>query len=629
MKAIKVAGLAIAALVAACLLLLFIGIPLGFLTPTIEQKAEQQTGYRVTIAGTTRFTLWPTSLTLNDVTVQDPNERDPGNRLNIGSARADLSLASLFAGRPQVTDLEIIRPQLHVPLLRERTRASAPSSPQASVRTTIPESAGVEHISITDGEVIFANPSDHVEQRVTGIAAEIKFGVDRQIKIVASARASDRPIKLSLSAAAPAAANTRQNIPVELTLDAPGFLTSTLTSKAEVRINGGTLMINGLSGALGDAQFNGWASADLSSKPLVKLDLDFQRLDLGTRSPSQTDPGLATQPWSDTPFDLMGLNYLDAQIRVSAAEFNVGDAHFAPASIDAALSNGALKAAFANLGAYGGTANGEANLDVSSGIPAIALRTDLVGVRALPLLSALADFDRLDGKLQAKVAVRATGNTQRAMMSSLSGTASVDFRDGAIRGLNLAKMIRALTSGTLTGWQSGPDQATDLSQLSASFAIDKGQATTSDLALAGPLVRMTGGGRIDLATKALALRVDPKLVMTTEGQGGASNPVGFGIPVVIDGPWAEPRIYPEVAGILDNPDAAYAKLRELGKGLFGADGLSSPLSGPWGETLGTMIQQGLGGARRNDPSAPDGGARPAAPTGPSPVDGILKQLFGR
>ena len=44
------------------------------------------------------------------------------------------------------------------------------------------------------------------------------------------------------------------------------------------------LLINGLSGALDGTQFNGWASADLASKPLVKVDLDFQRLDLGTPS---------------------------------------------------------------------------------------------------------------------------------------------------------------------------------------------------------------------------------------------------------------------------------------------------------------------------------------------------------
>ena len=48
------------------------------------------------------------------------------------------------------------------------------------------------------------------------------------------------------------------------------------------------------------------------------------------------------------------------------------------------------------------------------------------------------------------------------------------FQDGAIRGLNVAQMIRLLTSGTLSGWQEGKEQTTDLTQLAASFRIDKG-----------------------------------------------------------------------------------------------------------------------------------------------------------
>ena len=110
-------------------------------------------------------------------------------------------------------------------------------------------------------------------------------------------------------------------------------------------------------------------------------------------------------------------------------------------------------------------------------------------MRALPLLQSAADFDKLDGKLQAKIAVRSTGASQRAIMSNLDGTVFAVFQDGAIRGLNVAQMIRSLTSGTLSGWQESKEQTTDLTQLSASFRIDKGQATTSDLNLVGPLVQ--------------------------------------------------------------------------------------------------------------------------------------------
>jgi AsmA protein len=153
------------------------------------------------------------------------------------------------------------------------------------------------------------------------------------------------------------------------------------------------------------------------------------------------------------------------------------------------------------------------------------------------------------------------------------------FQDGVIRGVNVAQMIRSLTSGTLSGWQENTQQTTDLTQLSASFHIEKGKASTTDLNLVGPLVRVTGGGTIHLGEKTLALRTEPKLVMTTQGQGRASDPVGLGIPVVIDGPWAEPRFYPDMAGILDNPDAAYAKLKDMGKGLFGPNGALNGLGG--------------------------------------------------
>ena len=92
-----------------------------------------------------------------------------------------------------------------------------------------------------------------------------------------------------------------------------------------------------------------------------------------------------------------------------------------------------MKAGTSNLGAYGGQVSGEAILDATSGAPSIAMHCDLVGVRALPLLQGLADFDRLDGKLQAKIAVRTAGGSQHALMSGMQGTVFANFQDGAIR----------------------------------------------------------------------------------------------------------------------------------------------------------------------------------------------------
>jgi AsmA protein len=615
MKALKIAGAVIGAVIAGIALLLAIGIPSGFLTAQIEERVERETGYQLAINGGAKLGVWPSlNITLNDVTLQNQQDRDINRRFAAASIEAEVTLASLWAGKPHITDLVIVRPVVNLPLRRERVREATASKPA----TAKPADAfSIEHISVTGGTIVFSNLRDRVENRIETVNADITIDSNRKVALSGSARRNGYPLKFEVKAALPASPIDRQNIPADIKIDAPDLLNAPLTAKAEARLNGAVVMINGITGALGDAAFSGWASVDLSSKPLVKLDLDFQKLAVAmTRSTGST----AGQPWSSATIDVNGLNYIDVQARVSAAELKIGEARFVPAAIDATLAGGVLKAQVSNLGAYEGTASGDLTVDVSTPNPTYAMRADLTGVRALPLLDGIADFDRIDGRMQAKISVRSAGTSQRAIMSGMAGTAFVVFQDGSLKGLNVAQMIRSLTASTLSGWQASEEKATDLSQLSASFKIDKGQAQTTDLSLVGPLVKMTGAGTIDLGTKQIGFRVEPKIVMTTEGQGRVTDPGGLGIPVMIAGPWGSPRIYPEMQGILDNPDAAYAKLKEMGKGLFGEKGAGigaaigsllggqpgaaggqtgtqpgKPLGGQLGETLGNLLQQGLGG----------------------------------
>ncbi len=622
MKIVKLAGAAIVILVLAAAILFTIGIPSGMMTSAIQARVERATGYRIEIDGTTRIALWPTfHITLNDLTLDRRAGTDSAERIEIAQAHVEIPLAGLIAGKPVITDLKLEKPVAYLPLLRERTAKPAPTSVSRSDTADI----RIDRVIVNDGALVFTNSHDKVEDRIDAINATATVGADLHLAMNATARSGAHALKLDLRATLPGDADARRNVPVELTFEAPSLMTGILTAKADLRIAGTLVRINGVSGTMGGKPFTGWASVDFTSKPLVKLDLDMQDLIIG--KPTKT-AAQASAPWSDTPFDLGGLNYVDAEVRISAARLAYGDLRIAPLALGATLDRGILATKVENLGIYEGLANGALTLDASGVTPRLSLQGDLTGIRALPLLSGLADFDRLEGKLQAKFEVQSSGNNARAMMSNLEGTAFLDFRDGKIRGINVAQMIRSLTASTLNGWQSDEVQATDLSQLSASYRITQGKAETGDIVLAGPLVRMRGAGTVDLGGKALDLRVEPKLVMSLEGQGGTADPVGLGIPVMIQGPWAAPRIYPDMAGILDNPDAAYARLRELGQGLFGTDpGNKSGKS--LGETLGGMLQQGLGGSQQQSGSAPDKQDSPGGNDGASAINGILKQLFGR
>ncbi len=676
MKALKITGAAVAAVILVLALLLVVGIPSGFLTSTIQDRVERQTGYRLTIAGSAKISLWPTlNVSLSDLTLQDPKDRDGSYRVEIANLQADMSLSSVWSGRPHISELIITKPVIHRALLRERI-VDAPS--RATKPAAESDAVTVDRVKIVEGAIVASNSRDRFEHRVDGINADAIIDADRKVKLTGTARTGDTPLKFDIKAVAPAAAAERQNIPVEFTLEAPGLLRAPLTAKAEVRFASPAVKINSLTGALGDGAFNGWASVDLASKPLVKLDLDFQRLDLGA-SKTTASSAAPAQGWSDAPINLAGLNYVDAQVRLSATQLDLGSAQLAPVAVDATLAGGVLKASFSNLGAYGGQANGEVIVDASSSSPTYAMHCDLVGVQALPLLTSAADFDKVDGRMMAKIALRSAGASQQAIMAGMSGTVFLVFQDGQIRGLNVAQMIRSLTSSPLNGWQEQDQQGTDLTQLSSSFKIDRGQAVTTDFSLVGPLVKVTGAGTLDLGTKMMGFRMEPKLVMTTQGQGRTTDPVAFGVPVMIEGPWSSPRIYPDMQGIMDNPDGAYAKLREMGKGLFGPNGgglggmlgglsaltgkppaggnnatpgndaANDPLGGNIAGAIGNLLQKGFANQSRSIPApmaqqpAPQAQAPATTPAPPDqqaqsdttapqdsqPMNDVLRQLFNR
>src|ERR1700687_775904 len=103
MRALKVAGAAIVAVIVVLALALIVGIPSGFLTSKIQARVDRETGYRLTISGAAKIGVWPKlNVTLTDVTLEKPKDRGTSHRLHVGSVRADMTLASVWSGHPQI-----------------------------------------------------------------------------------------------------------------------------------------------------------------------------------------------------------------------------------------------------------------------------------------------------------------------------------------------------------------------------------------------------------------------------------------------------------------------------------------------------------------------------------------------
>ena len=303
-------------------------------------------------------------------------------------------------------------------------------------------------------------------------------------------------------------------------------------------------------------------------------------------------------------------------------------------TVKATLAGGKLTVDAPSLKAYGGGGSVNLVIDASGAAPAYRLKLALADLDAYPFLRDVAGFTTIEGKAALAADLTASGDSEQAMVSSLNGTANFNFTEGALRGLNVANMLRNLTTGILSGWQFKQDTKTVFNKFGASFKIANGQAQTDDLRLLGPLVSVGGVGTVGIPAQRLKFRVNPFMLASVEGAGGKNNMLGFPVPIAVSGPWDNPSIYPDIVGVLGSPVAAYQQLDKLGGGLIsmptnmlgidtGEGGLvEKSVAIPTAITKGVVggIGQMLGIKKKDAPPPPQGNAPPvdgeaAAPAG--------------
>jgi len=358
------------------------------------------------------------------------------------------------------------------------------------------------------------------------------------------------------------------------------------------------IALNDLSVTLDDIKGNGNAKVLLGTIPDITANISFDLLDVNpyiatpasAAGGSNGAPNNSSTAWSREPIDFsfMRAANLDLTARVNtlkAEGLSVG-----PLSLKTTMRGGKLTADLGEMQFYGGLASAKVVVDAANPTPTLAAKLSAKGVQAYPFLRDAAQFERIECGLDYGLDVTTSGNTQAAIVSALNGQTSFNFRDGAIRGINIAKVMRSLTGGALNGWNTAASEKTDFSAFNASFDIPNGVATNRDLNLVGPLVRVSGEGIVQMPPQTLKYRINPKVVASLQGQGGKQDLAGFAVPIIIEGPWAKPKIYPDIKGFLQDPAAGLATLRSLG------GGFEQIASGKTGDLLGALGSDPKGAA---------------------------------
>lgn len=246
-----------------------------------------------------------------------------------------------------------------------------------------------------------------------------------------------------------------------------------------------------------------------------------------------------------------------------------------------------------------------------------AARFNLSQVAVGPLMRAASGSDRISGRGNAAIDLKSQGITAAALKSNLSGSASLQLRQGAVRGIDLNQTL-AQVGGILTSVLGGEPPAlpttfdlgrrTQFDSLDIALAIKDGIADVRKLDFRSPLFRVTQGkpASINLVHNSLDLLANVRVVKAGAEGIDLSALRGMTVPVHIAGPLDGPRID--------------VRWQDMG-----------------GSLVKSAIQRGLMdlvGDKANDPGTADAPAKPAPPLpiGEDPVKSLgntLKGLLGR
>jgi AsmA protein len=254
---------------------------------------------------------------------------------------------------------------------------------------------------------------------------------------------------------------------------------------------------------------------------------------------AKTAPGA---PAADTPVDLSALRSLDGQFSLQAASFAFQRYQVASARIDAALNSGVLRVTTLQGKVWGGSVDAAALAEAATG--RVGFKGTATGININSALKDVAAKDWMDGTGRVTMDIEATGRSVNALKAKLQGQMALQLRDGAIKGINLAKSLRQAKAAI--GLQqdavqkASETEKTDFSEMSASFQIADGVARNKDLDVKSPFLRLGGEGTIDIGQSRIDYLARATVTGTAKGQDGADLAAlkGLQVPVRLTGPFA-------------------------------------------------------------------------------------------
>ncbi|QFT91965.1 putative assembly protein [Roseovarius sp. THAF9] len=326
-------------------------------------------------------------------------------------------------------------------------------------------------------------------------------------------------------------------------MDIPDGLGRAAALETDLTFKDDRLSLRNTALGLDGNRFTGAADVNLGEdKPRLNVQLNAGALDLtglsaddtGSENSSGNSGGVASDGWSKAPINASGLAAVNGEFALVADSINLGDFKLGKVRTLATLDRSRLVFGLREVRAYDGLITGQFVMNNRSGL---SVGGDMIatGINLKTFLDDAMDISRFEAKADGEVDFLGVGESVHAIMNSLSGGGAFKTGRGVISGFDLDRLMR---SGSGTGG------TTVFDTLYATFTMDEGNLFNDDLTLKLPQASAAGEGRVGMGARDIDYLFTPRLL-----DGGSRD--GLAIPVKIRGPWANPKIAPDLEAAID------------------------------------------------------------------------------
>ena len=215
-----------------------------------------------------------------------------------------------------------------------------------------------------------------------------------------------------------------------------------------------SVMVNPLKVTLDSSTLNGKAGLENLETGKIVFDLNLDKITLDGYLPPQSDEedsaaasgaggGTGGKEGGTTqlseaeliPVDSLRPLLLDGSVKIGELNYDTIQASNIVFNVDA--KDGVLRLTKASGDTLQGGFNASGRLDVSGNTPRISFKQNVSSMQLQPVVAMALDKDLAKGIFSMDLDFSASGNSEKALVNSAKGNASMNLADGTVRGLNL------------------------------------------------------------------------------------------------------------------------------------------------------------------------------------------------